>query len=84
MLSPESNSTRMIRLLPDENKDAPIKCKLFNYALSRKGSGKHLYEALSYIWGSDVKSESIIVNGCAFSVTKNLHAVAVVPSRLST
>ena len=72
-LPPESNTTRMIRLLPHENENARIECELFDYSLSEMGDGKHLYEALSYVWGSDIKPRSIILNGCDFPVTENLH-----------
>lgn len=64
----------MIRLLPHEDKSAPIQCELFNYDLSETGGGAHLYQALSYVWGSEVKPESIILNDCIFLVTANLHA----------
>lgn len=72
-LPPESITTRMIRLLPHEDKNGRIECELFNYSLSEMGDGKHLYEALSYVWGSSIKSRSITLNGCNFSVTENLH-----------
>ncbi|KAL5365089.1 HET-domain-containing protein [Aspergillus floccosus] len=76
ILPPSPTVTRMIRLLPDEDNDAPIECKLFNYSLVTEHSDgvHHLYEALSYAWGSDVKSESVILNESPFFVTKNLHA----------
>ncbi|EYE90085.1 HET domain-containing protein, partial [Aspergillus ruber CBS 135680] len=67
----------MIRLLPHKNKDVPIECKLFNYALSQKDGRGHLYEALSYVWETDIKSHSIILDGCTFPVTSNLHAALI-------
>ncbi|KAK6824310.1 hypothetical protein RU639_005018 [Aspergillus parasiticus] len=73
-LPQELYTTRMIRLLPHEDKSAPIQCELFNYDLSETGDGMHLYQALSYVWGSEMKPESIILNGCIFHVTANLHA----------
>ncbi|PIG87823.1 hypothetical protein AARAC_011885, partial [Aspergillus arachidicola] len=72
-LPQEPYTTRMIRLLPHEDKSAPIQCELFNYDLSETGGGKHLYQAISYVWGSELKPESIILNGCTFHVTTNLH-----------
>ncbi|PLB36125.1 HET domain-containing protein [Aspergillus candidus] len=76
ILPPEPTVTRMIRLLPDEDNDALIKCTLFNYTLARecKRRGNNLYEALSYVWGSGVKSESVILDGSPYLVTKSLHA----------
>lgn len=72
-LPAEPHTTRMIRLLPHEDKNAPIQCEVFNYKLSEIGGGRHLYEALSYVWGSEKKSQSITLNGCTIHVTKNLH-----------
>ncbi|OOF90633.1 hypothetical protein ASPCADRAFT_519058, partial [Aspergillus carbonarius ITEM 5010] len=70
---PPKSYTRLIRLLPDEDKDAPIRCELFSYNLSRSSNGGHLYEALSYVWGSPARSRSIILNGCPFPITESLH-----------
>lgn len=70
----EPYTTRMIRLLPHKDKSAPIQCEMFSYDLSETDGGTHLYQALSYVWGSEVKPESIILNGCIFHVTANLHA----------
>lgn len=72
-LPPKSDTTRMIRLLPHEDKNAWIECELFDYSLSEMSDGKHLYEALSYVWGSDRKSQSITLNNCDFPVTENLY-----------
>ncbi|RDK39324.1 HET-domain-containing protein [Aspergillus phoenicis ATCC 13157] len=67
-------TTRMIRLLPNENKYAEIECKLFIYDLmSDSGADSHLYEALSYVWGSNMRSRTIKVNNCEFPVTENLY-----------
>ncbi|KAE8379051.1 HET-domain-containing protein [Aspergillus bertholletiae] len=76
-LPQEPYITRMIRLLPHKDKGAPIQCELFNYNLSETGGGSHLYEALSYVWGSEVKPASIILDGCTFHVTMNLHSALI-------
>lgn len=72
------NTTRMIRLLPQQEEhssNTPIKCELFDYHLSEPSGGeKHIYEALSYVWDSELPSQSITLNGHAFLVTGNLHA----------
>ncbi|KAE8330410.1 heterokaryon incompatibility protein-domain-containing protein [Aspergillus sergii] len=73
-LPQEPYTTRMIRLLPHKDESAPIQCELFNYDLSEAGDGTHLYQALSYVWGSELMPESIILNGCTFRVTTNLHS----------
>ncbi|OJZ90565.1 hypothetical protein ASPFODRAFT_40960 [Aspergillus luchuensis CBS 106.47] len=71
--SPHS-TTRMIRLLPNKDKDAEIECELFNYDLaSGGGADSHLYEALSYVWGRNTRSRTIILNSCVFPVTENLY-----------
>ncbi|KAL4888924.1 HET-domain-containing protein [Aspergillus ambiguus] len=72
-LPPEPCTTRMIRLLPDTNKSAPIRCELFNYNLSPLGE-EHLYEALSYVWGSSFRSCPILLDGHRFFITESLHA----------
>lgn len=76
-LPPEPYTTRMIRLLPHEDENGPIQCELFNYNLSHTGGGKHLYEALSYVWGSEDRSKAITLNGCTFRVTKSLHTALI-------
>ena len=73
-LESPNSTTRMIRLLPNKDKDAEIECKLFNYDLaSGGGADSHLYEALSYVWGSNTRSRTIRLNNCAFPVTENLY-----------
>ncbi|CAG8378732.1 unnamed protein product [Penicillium salamii] len=64
--------TRMVHLLPDTDRNAPIECKLSNYDLSVGDGQSHIYEALSYCWESEDKPKSIILNGYKFSVTENL------------
>ncbi|KAJ5714153.1 heterokaryon incompatibility protein-domain-containing protein [Penicillium malachiteum] len=72
-LQEQPHLTRMIRLLPHSRNDAPIECKLFNYNLSEGGGRAHMYEALSYCWQSNIRSETVILNECSLSITKNLH-----------
>ncbi|CAG8295894.1 unnamed protein product [Penicillium salamii] len=73
-LPEEPNITRMVRLLPHADRRAPIECELSNYDLSMGDSRSHTYEALSYCWEGNVRSESIALNGCEFGVTRNLFA----------
>ncbi|KAK1775287.1 ankyrin repeat-containing domain protein [Copromyces sp. CBS 386.78] len=63
---------RLLRLLPSENENAAIHCELFCTALDSKGT--RLYEALSYVWGSEDKPCSILINGYNLAVGENLHA----------
>ncbi|KAK3493505.1 heterokaryon incompatibility protein-domain-containing protein [Neurospora crassa] len=63
---------RLLQLLPNENEDATIQCRLFRTALDSRGT--RLYEALSYVWGSRDNRRSIVVNGCDLAVGENLYA----------
>lgn len=71
------NTTRLVRLLPSERDDTPIRCELIIYRLPESTGRKHLYEALSYVWGSQSETHTIIVNGCDFQVTRNLYTALV-------
>ncbi|KAE8149489.1 heterokaryon incompatibility protein-domain-containing protein [Aspergillus avenaceus] len=72
-LPPEPYTTRMIRLLPGSDKNGIIQCEILDYDLAKAGEGEHLYEALSYVWGSSDFTCSIILNGCKLRITESLH-----------
>jgi hypothetical protein len=72
-LLPKGDYIRLLRLLPDEDKTAPLQCKLCDYSL-QKLNRTHLYEALSYAWGNLGETLPICVGGREFHVTVNLHA----------
>ncbi|KAK3338240.1 heterokaryon incompatibility protein-domain-containing protein [Neurospora tetraspora] len=63
---------RLLQLLPSENEDAAIHCRLFCTPLDSKGTRP--YEALSYVWGSEAKPCSISINGCDLPIGENLYA----------
>ncbi|KAH6961960.1 heterokaryon incompatibility protein-domain-containing protein, partial [Ilyonectria sp. MPI-CAGE-AT-0026] len=67
------DSIRLLRILPDPDEYSPIRCQLFQCALLNSGK-THLYEALSYVWGSQDAKKSIILHDRKFSVGNNLHA----------
>jgi hypothetical protein len=71
LLSPGSD-IRLLRLMPNED-ETPIQCQLFNYSLQESSKGTHLYEALSYVWGSPETSKSISIDEHNLPVTENLH-----------
>jgi len=77
-LSREGN-IRLLRLMPHESINAPLKCQLFEYPLSRIDHALHLYEALSYVWGCEDNRQSIYIQSDDKSasrrllVTANLH-----------
>ncbi|GAB1196540.1 hypothetical protein APSETT444_005812 [Aspergillus pseudonomiae] len=78
-LPPGSDMTRMLRLFPHKDSNAQIRGELIEYDLSDTDGRKHLYEALSYVWyegedSGDREPQSIVLNGCIFPVTRNLHA----------
>jgi hypothetical protein len=73
-LSPGSDSIRLLRLMPHKDENAPIQCELFEYSLQESVKGTHLYEALSYVWGSPETSESISIDKHNLPVTANVHA----------
>ncbi|KAF2814216.1 HET-domain-containing protein [Mytilinidion resinicola] len=74
-----SDSIRLLRLLPNEDKRAPIQSKLFTYSLRDWGKRTHPYDALSYVWGSWDNPQSISISEQNFEnehvlpVTRNLH-----------
>src|SRR5687767_7066795 len=86
----QHGSIRLIRLLGHRNKDAPIQCQLFEYPLLEPGQGGHLYEALSYVWGSTEGKQPIYIQQpggndddlnspdktktCCLHITPNLHS----------
>nr|CDL70800.1 pseudo vic [Cryphonectria parasitica] len=65
---------RLLRLMPHREKHAPIQCQLFDYHLLDSWRATHLYEALSYVWGSPNKCRSIFTDDGDLRVTENLHA----------
>ncbi|QGI88566.1 hypothetical protein CEK26_003569 [Fusarium fujikuroi] len=67
------NSIRLLRLLPHQDQYAPINCQLFHCTLESSG-GIRPYEALSYVWGSDHKPESISLDGCRLPIGESLFA----------
>jgi hypothetical protein len=73
-LSPGNDRIRLLRLMPNKDETADIQCELFEYSLQNSGKGPHLYEALSYVWGSPDNKLPILIHGNSFDVTVNLRA----------
>ncbi|KAK0627771.1 heterokaryon incompatibility protein-domain-containing protein, partial [Immersiella caudata] len=70
----EDGNIRLLRLLPNQDYHAPIQCEIFEYPLRKLNRGPHLYEALSYVWGSEENQQPIwIQSNRRLSVTWNLH-----------
>ncbi|ETS74030.1 hypothetical protein PFICI_13896 [Pestalotiopsis fici W106-1] len=66
---------RLLRLMPHSDQDAAIRCELFDHRFDdinpRKGT--HLYEALSYVWGSGDKPMMIFTESNCLPVGRNLY-----------
>jgi Heterokaryon incompatibility protein (HET) len=60
--------------MPHKDENAPIQCQVFDHPLQESGNGTHLYEALSYVWGSLGEIHSISIGECDLPVRANLHA----------
>lgn len=87
----KQGNIRLLRLLPDKDTKAPIRGQIFEYPLRELGQGMHLYEALSYVWGSEEDKQPIYIrsddtndnvsavpsagNYRRLLVTANLHSV---------
>lgn len=62
---------RILSLLPEEDSEAEIRCRLFQV----DDCDSRGYMALSYVWGSSEESNTLIyLDGPPFPVTPNLHA----------
>lgn len=72
-----TGNIRLLRLLPHGDKNAPLQCQLFDYPLLELEEGPHMYEALSYVWGSSEKPHTICIEGNTMAITANLHEVLV-------
>jgi hypothetical protein len=68
------DSIRLLRLLPHEDKNAPIQCRLVDYSLQESGKRMHLYDALSYVWGDPKNTQPIYIGEHDLPVTTNLYA----------
>lgn len=68
-----SDTIRLLRLLPHEDRTEPIQCQLFNYSLGDPDTRTHPYDALSYVWGDLDKHQSISISECILPVTVKLH-----------
>jgi hypothetical protein len=72
-LLPGPDSIRLLRLLPSEIENAPIRCQLFNHSLQESGKRAHPYDALSYAWGKSDETRLIFIDEHNLRVTPNLY-----------
>ncbi|KAF2995487.1 hypothetical protein E8E14_004234 [Neopestalotiopsis sp. 37M] len=68
-----ARTIRLLRLLPGDSGEVPIQCELLLLPLPENASQLHLYEALSYVWGSEDTPNSIIVSGQTVHIGANLY-----------
>ncbi|RYP64077.1 hypothetical protein DL771_008936 [Monosporascus sp. 5C6A] len=64
------NEIRLIIILPCENDDEPVACRLETASLNDEVE----YVAMSYVWGDPSVTKNIVVNDTVFPVTTNLEA----------
>jgi len=72
-LPSEGEYIRLLCLLPNKSKAAPLQCKIHNYSLWTFGLRTHRYEALSYVWGDPNETLPIYVDNNQFHITANLY-----------
>ncbi|PVH96154.1 HET-domain-containing protein, partial [Periconia macrospinosa] len=72
---------RLIKLQPSNDRSAQIRCKIIDYPLVPDRSVSHLYECLSYVWGTSEDPSVIKIetaqNTFDFEVTQNLYAALI-------
>lgn len=66
---PEGGYVRTLHLLPGSG-DEPLRCSLETSLMSDAD-----YEAISYVWGSDIKDHEIVCDGRTVPITTNLWIV---------
>lgn len=68
-----ASNIRLLRLLPSGDNPKHLQCELIEYPLNHYDKSSHPYEALSYVWGSEDKPESITVKDQVLHITRNLY-----------
>jgi hypothetical protein len=70
-------SIRLLQLLPSKMNPQTLRCELFEYHLQDSNRSFRPYEALSYVWGSEEKPKTIIIDGQSLCITQNLYTALV-------
>ena len=66
-----ADEIRILNIEPHKgNENSPLVCRLFHVPLTAKQE----YHALSYTWGSAIKTKSISLSGQSFGVSENLYS----------
>lgn len=80
-LALSSSQFRVFTLLPSADRDAPLEGTLRIEMFQAEPRETCLYEALSYVWGTDMSSDTLRVNGAEMQITTNLaHALLYIRS----
>jgi Heterokaryon incompatibility protein (HET) len=66
---------RLLELLPRDQDPTHLRCRLFEHHLRHPDNPFHLYEAVSYVWGSEDTPRSIIIDNQSLNITENLYVV---------
>ncbi|KAF2257810.1 ankyrin [Lojkania enalia] len=66
-------SIRLLRLLPCRQDAKTLRCELFKYHIRDSDTVSHPYKTLSYVWGSEDKPRSIIIDNQNLNVMQNLY-----------
>ncbi|KAF7185101.1 Heterokaryon incompatibility protein 6, OR allele [Pseudocercospora fuligena] len=66
----DEKSTRVLELAPSKRRDAPLVCRLFEISLARPPQ----YEAISYVWGKNNQTSSILCNKRRLPITASCDA----------
>ena len=67
------DNIRLLQVLPGRD-PKKLRCKLLEYPLRSLDNSCHLYESLSYVWGSEDKPQSIIIDDLSeLKITQNLY-----------
>ncbi|KAL7931811.1 heterokaryon incompatibility domain-containing protein [Trichoderma chlorosporum] len=72
---PGHRHIRLLRLLPNRDGNAPLHSQLFDYPMLELGDGLHMYEALSYVWGSSERPHTLYIDEKSMPITTNLYEV---------
>ncbi|KEZ45311.1 hypothetical protein SAPIO_CDS2114 [Scedosporium apiospermum] len=64
----DENSIRLVEIQPAEHETDPLVCTLCEVAFGRKPK----FEALSYMWGTEIADDAITINDVPFEVKRNL------------
>ncbi|KAF5530822.1 het-domain-containing protein [Fusarium phyllophilum] len=71
------NNIRLLRLLPSSDRSTRLQGQLFEYPLAQGRQTMHLYEALSYTWGTSQHTKSISIDDRELPITANCHLALV-------